>query len=144
MEASPNNRRGHKVREHSERLFCGNELFFAVPHRVYTLGLVKAMGMAEFKRYNTLRWLANFMANSQFRVAKATLATLDGVSSRRAFDVNTKLSERGLIRVNTTTKPYTYVVLLPSEFLGTGVKMCLVKEGNLVKLQTLVEPPQWR
>jgi hypothetical protein len=92
------------------------EPFYCVPIKLHECGIARELTGSEFKRYSTLLRLANYHKRTDFRVALAKLEQLDGVSPRRAHGVHPRLQERGLILVERNTNPYTYVVLLPSEW----------------------------
>ena len=143
MAAKPHSRTGNVHRVPSPRNLFPGELWFQTPHRVYTSGQAKVMGMAEFKRYCTLLLLWNFKGDHNFQVSKKTLEMLDGVSSRRAFDVTAKLTERGLILLDTSTKPFTYTLRLTSEWKELGTRLRLVNEGKTIRVEPHAEAPPW-
>jgi hypothetical protein len=93
-----------------------DEPFYCVPIKLHECGLARELTGSEFKRYITLLRLANYHKRKHFRVTLTRLRELDGVSPRRAHEVHPKLQKRGLILVERNTNPYTYVVLLPSEW----------------------------
>jgi hypothetical protein len=111
------------------------ELFLKTPHRMFTTGLVATMGNAEFKRYQTLLWVANAVNSNAFRIDVKDLERIDGVSPRRARDVNIKLEERGLILIERDTKPYRYVLLLVSEWKHGEAGIALERIGECVTIQ---------
>jgi len=92
------------------------EVFYCVPIKLHDCGLARELTGAEFKRYSTLIRLANYHKRIEFRATLAELEKLDGISTRRAHEVHPRLEEHGMIRVERDTNPYTYVVLLPSEW----------------------------
>jgi hypothetical protein len=111
------------------------ELFHKTPHRLFSSGLAGAMGNAEFKRYQSLLWVANTLNKNEFQIDVKELERIDGVSPRRARDVHVKLEERGLILIEKTTKPYRYVLLLLSEWRHGSAGISLTKIGNCVTVQ---------
>jgi hypothetical protein len=92
------------------------EPFYCVPIKLHECGLARELSGSEFKRYSTFLRLANYHKRKNFRVTLPKLAELDGVSPRRAHEVHPRLQERGLILVERNTIPYSYVVLLTSEW----------------------------
>jgi hypothetical protein len=92
------------------------EPFYCVPTKLYVCGLGRELTGSEFKRYSTFLRPANYHKRKNFRATLPELAQLDGVSPRRAHEVHPRLQERKLILVERHTNPYTYVVLLPSEW----------------------------
>lgn len=93
-----------------------HEPFYCVPIKLHECGMARELTGSQFKRYSTLLRLANYHKKTHFRTTLKELEKLDGVSPRRAHDVHPKLEERGLVLIETKTNPYTYVVLLPSEW----------------------------
>ncbi len=118
--------------------------FFTVPLALYESGLAARLTGSEFKRYTTLLRLSNYRYGSQ--KIQATLNELerrDGVSVRRAWLVNRKLQERGLVKVE-NTKPITYVLVPPAywpEVDETGAYLPPV-EGK--KRGGALEPLHWK
>jgi hypothetical protein len=92
------------------------EPFFFVPTKLFDCGLAAELTGAEFKRYITFLRRANYLERTSFQETLRDLGTLDGISARRAHEVHPKLEERGMILVERTTRPYTYRLLLPSEW----------------------------
>jgi hypothetical protein len=121
-----------------------DEHFFPVPLRLLDRGLVAAMSGSEVKRYLTLLRLANYEYGSRkIKRDLKELGELDGVSNRRAWQVNRKLQERGLVVVE-DTKPITYHLVLPDnwpEVDNTGVYIHL-REGKTTK--GTLEHLHWR
>jgi hypothetical protein len=105
-----------KERAGAGRIPFPGEIFYSVPVKLHECGLARELTGSEFKRYSTLLRLANYHKGLAFRATLKVLEDLDGVSPRRAHEVHPKLEERGLILVERNTNPYTYVVLLPSEW----------------------------
>jgi|GEM_PF-4471330 len=93
-----------------------DEPFYCVPIKLHDCGLAREMTGAEFKRYSTFLRLANYKKRTDFKETLSHLEKLDGISPRRAHEVHPRLEERGMILVERNTNPYTYVVLLPSEW----------------------------
>jgi hypothetical protein len=92
------------------------EPFFPVPIKLLECGLARLLTNAQFKRYITFLRLANYHKRNHFRATLPELERLDGISPRRAHEVHPRLEEYGMILVERNTNPYTYVVLLPSEW----------------------------
>jgi hypothetical protein len=91
------------------------EHFFSVPLALLDRGIAQEMTSSSLKRYVTLLRLSNFSyGNGCFRISLEDLEKLDGLSARRTHEISPKLEERGLIRVDRTTKPYTYTLVAPS------------------------------
>ena len=91
-----------------------DEYFFAVPLCLFDRGLVRVMSGSEFKRYLTLLRLSNYKYGTRIiQHSLKELEKLDGVSERRAWQVNGKLQERGLVQVE-KTKPTTYILVPPA------------------------------
>jgi hypothetical protein len=112
-----------------------DEHFFPVPLRLFKGGLVAAMSGSEVKRYLTLLRLANYEYGSRkIKRDLKELGELDGVSNRRAWQVNRKLQERGLVVVE-DTKPITYHLVAPDawpEVDNTGAYIHL-REGKTTR-----------
>ncbi len=91
-----------------------DEYFFAVPLCLLDRGLVRVMSGSEFKRYLTLLRKSNYQYGShRIQCSLEDLEKLDGVSVRRAWCVNRKLQERGLVQIE-KTKPTTYILVPPA------------------------------
>ena len=105
-----------KNRPGAGRIPFPGEPFYSVPTKLHECGLARELTGSEFKRYSTFLRLANCHRRKDFRVTLPKLAELDGVSPRRAHEVHPRLEGRGLILVERNTNPYTYVVLLPSQW----------------------------
>jgi hypothetical protein len=108
-----------------------DEHFFTIPLRLLDRGLVAAMSGSEVKRYLTLLRLSNYQYGSRkIKRELKTLRELDGVSNRRAWHVNRRLQERGLVILE-DTKPITYHLVLPDnwpEVDNTGAYIHLREE----------------
>ena len=90
------------------------EPFFAVPLCLFDRGLVHGMTVSEVKRYLPLLRLSNYKYGTRIiQRSLKELEKLDGVSVRRAWHVNRKLQERGLVKVE-ETKPTTYILVPPA------------------------------
>ena len=102
------------------------------------------MSGSEFKRYMTLLRKSNYRYGShRIQCSLDELEKLDGVSVRRAWCVNRKLQERGLIQVE-KTKPTTYILVPPAcwpEVDETGAYLPPV-EGK--KRGGALEPLHWK
>lgn len=105
-----------KERPGAGRIPFPGEFFYSVPIKLHECGLARELTGYEFKRYSTFLRLANYYKRLNFPATLVRLQELDGVSPRRAHEIHPRLQERGLILVERNTKPYTYVVLLPSEW----------------------------
>ena len=93
-----------------------DEPFYCVPIKLHDCGLARELTPAQFMRYSTLLRLANYHKRTEFRATLRELAALDGICPRRAHEIHPRLQERGMILVERNTTPYTYVVLLPSQW----------------------------
>lgn len=93
-----------------------DEPFYCVPIKLHDCGLARELTPAQFKRYSTLLRLANYHKRIEFRATLRELASLDGICPRRAHEIHPRLQEHGMILVERKTNPYTYLVLLPSEW----------------------------
>jgi hypothetical protein len=71
---------------------------------------------SEFMRYITFLRLANYRKRVSFRVTLGNLERIDGISPRRAHELHPRLEERRMILVEKDTNPYTYALLLPSQW----------------------------
>jgi hypothetical protein len=107
---------GDKNRPGAGRNPFPHEPFYCVPIKLHECRLARELTGSEFKRYSTFLRLANYHKRTNFQATLPALEKLDGISPRRAHEVHPKLVERGLILVERKTNPYTYVVLLPSEW----------------------------
>lgn len=92
------------------------EPFYPVPTKLHDCGLARELTPMQFMRYCTLVRLANYRRRNDFRASLRELEKRDGISPRRAHEVHPKLEEHGMISIERGTNPYTYVVLLPSEW----------------------------
>jgi hypothetical protein len=92
------------------------EPFFPVPIKLFDCGLTRDLMPSEFKRYVTLLRCANYHKRLSFRATLRELEKLDGISSRRAHEIHPRLEERRMIVIERNTNPYTYTLLLPSEW----------------------------
>jgi len=121
-----------------------DEYFFAVPLCLWDRGLVHGMTGSEVKRYLTLLRLSNYKYGTRIiQRSLKELEKLDGVSERRAWQVNGKLQERGLVQVE-KTKPTTYILVPPAcwpEVDETGAYLPPV-EGK--KRGGALEPLHWK
>ncbi len=106
------NRRGRD----NPRLIFPLETWFNVPYAIYRPGFADRMTGAMFKRYATIRYLANLKKKNEFQFTLEELERLDGISPRQAHEVNALLSEMRMISVDRRTKPYTYVVYASTEW----------------------------
>jgi hypothetical protein len=92
------------------------EPFVCVPLKLFECGLARKLKPSEFKRYVTLLRCANYHKRLSFRATLGELEKLDGISSRRAHEIHPRLEEHRMLVVERDTNPYTYAVLLPSEW----------------------------
>jgi len=93
-----------------------DEPFYCVPIKLHDCGLARELTASQFKRYSTFLRLANYYKRNSFRATLPELEKLDGISPRRAHEIHPHLEERGMVLIERNTNPYTYVVLLPSEW----------------------------
>lgn len=109
--------RGQKLsgRWHNRDPFPGVH-FFKVYLHLFDTGLIRVMSGSETKRFLTLLRLSNYKYGRQeFRIGLKELRDWDGVSERRAFHVNAKLLEHGLVEIK-GTRPTTYVLKHPDSW----------------------------
>lgn len=93
-----------------------DEPFYFVPIKLHDCGLARQLTPAQFKRYCTLVRQANYHKRNEFRATLPDLEKLDGISVRLAHEIHPRLQEFGMILVERHARPYTYVVLHPSEW----------------------------
>jgi hypothetical protein len=77
---------------------------------------LREMRGSEVKRYVTLRYLANERRSNVVQASLKELEKLDGVSPRRAHEVNGFLEEMRMVEVERHANPYRYRLYLPSEW----------------------------
>lgn len=92
------------------------EPFCCIPIKLHDCGLARELTPAQFKRYCTFLRLANYHKRTEVRATLEELERLDGVCPRRAHEIHPKLQEHGMIFIERNTSPYTYALLLPSEW----------------------------
>lgn len=102
--------------ESSRRNPFPDEPFFIVPLKLYDCGLATHLTPAQLTRYITFLRLANYRSRNDVRVTLPELERLDGICVRRAREIHPCLKDFGMILVEKWTRPYTYVVLHPSEW----------------------------
>ncbi len=121
-----------------------DDYFFHVPLCLLDRGMGRMMSGSEFKRYLTLLRLSNYKYGTRIiQRSWKELEKLDGVSERRAWQVNGKLQERGLITVE-NTKPTSYLLVPPAcwpEVDETGAYLPPI-EGK--KRGGALEPLHWK
>ncbi len=118
--------------------------FFTVPLALYESGLAARLTGSEFKRYTTLLRLSNYRYGSQkIQATLKELAELDGVSVRRAWLVNRKLQERGLVKVE-NTKPITYVLVPPAYWPDVDQTAAYLHPAQVKSTKGVPEPLHWR
>lgn len=100
----------------SSRLTFEGWDWFDVPSAIYRDGFACEMRGSEFKRYVTLKYLANKARSNVIQASLQDLAKLDGISPRSAIDVNGCLEEMGMMEVERTANPYRYRLYIPSEW----------------------------
>jgi len=93
-----------------------DEPFYVVPIKLLDCGLARDLTSGDFKRYSTFLRLANYYQKTEFQATLRGLERLDGISARAAFDTHARLQEHKMIIVERYTNPYTYALLLPSEW----------------------------
>ena len=121
-----------------------DEPFFAVPLCLLDRGLVRVMSGSEFKRYLTLLRLSNYKYGTRIiQRSLKELEKLDGVSVRRAWQVNGKLQERGLITVE-NTKPTTYILVPPACWPDVDETGAYLPPSQVKSAKAAPEPPHWR
>ncbi len=121
-----------------------DEYFFAVPLCLWDRGLVHGMTGSELKRYLTLLRLYNYKYGT--RIIQRSLKefeNLDGVSERRAWQVNGKLQERGLVQVE-KTKPTTYILVLPACWPDVDETGAYLPPSQVKSAKGAPEPLHWR
>lgn len=114
------------VRERSDmpRNSCGSSTriifedweWFDVSSALFQEGIARDMHGSEFKRYVALRYLANKHRSNVIQASLQYLEKLDGISPRRAHEVNACLEEMGMMEVDRRANPYRYRLYLPSEW----------------------------
>lgn len=97
-----------------------DEPFYCVPIKLHDSGLARDLTPAQFMRYCTFLRLANYYKRTDFQATLAELEKLDGICPRRAHEIHPRLQEHGMILVERNTDPYTYVVLVTSEWRNDG------------------------
>ena len=105
-----------KQKPKSKRNPFPDEPFYFVPIKLHDSGLARELTSADFKRYSTLLRLANYHQKNSFQATLERLEELDGIAPRTAHDVHARLGEHKMLIVERHTNPYTYVLLLPSEW----------------------------
>jgi hypothetical protein len=90
--------------------------WFDVSSAVFESGLAREMSGADFKRYVTLRYVANNARSNVVQLSLAELEELDGISPRRAHEVNAHLEEMRMLEVERKANPYRYRMFVPSEW----------------------------
>ena len=95
------------------------EPFFMVPIALLDTGLARSMRPTQIARYVTLLRVANWRCSTEISIDFRSLEELDGISTRTARDVHTKLQEHGLIRF-VRTNPHTYRLVPPCDWCDFG------------------------
>ena len=120
------------------------EHFFAVPLCLLDRGLVRVMSGSEVKRYLTLLRLSNYKYGTRvIQRSLKVLGKLDGVSERRAWQVNGKLQERGLITVE-NTKPTSYHLVPPACWPEVDETRAYLPPVEGTKKGGALEPLHWK
>ena len=102
------------------------------------------MGGSEFKRYMTLLRKSNYRYGShRIQCSLEELEKLDGVSVRRAWLVNRKLQERGLVKVE-DTKPITYILVPPACWPAVDQTGAYLHLAQVKSAKGASEPLHWR
>ncbi len=121
-----------------------DEPFFAFPLCLLDSGLDRMMSGSEFKRYLTLLRLSNYKYGTRIiQRSLKELEKLDGVSERRAWQVNGKLKERGLVQVE-KTKPTTYILVPPACWPDVDQTGAYVHPVQVKIAKGAPEPLHWR
>lgn len=101
------------------RIAFPDQLFVAVPMQVFESGLLRQLNGREIKRFLSLLRVANLqskMVGHKFQATLKDLEKIDGVSQRTAYRATRGLEARGVIWFTSDTKPFTYILNLPSEW----------------------------
>ena len=102
------------------------------------------MSGSEFKRYMTLLRKSNYQYGShRIQCSLEELEKLDGVSVRRAWLVNRKLQERGLVKVE-DTKPITYILVPPAYWPHVDQTAAYLHPAQDKSTKGAPEPLHWR
>ncbi len=121
-----------------------DEPFFAVPLCLWDRGLVHGMTGSEVKRYLTLLRLSNYKYGTRIiQRSLKELEKLDGVSERRAWQVNGKLQERGFVQVE-KTKPTTYILVPPACWPDVDQTGAYLHPVQVKSTKGAPEPLHWR
>jgi hypothetical protein len=115
--------------------------WFDVSSEIFVRGFVPSMTGAAFKRYVTLRYLANKNCNNVIQVSLLALEKLGGICPRRAHEVNAHLQEMRMVDVERDANPYRYRLYLPTEW-RKGVPPGSNSQGNTAP--RLVEGVPWQ
>jgi hypothetical protein len=105
-----------RSRRRSARILFPAEPWFTLPIKLVDCGLTSQLTGAAFKRYVTLSRLGNYYSRNEFQASLDELTRLDGISPRRAHEINAILGEHRMIIVERGKRPYNYVLLVPSEW----------------------------
>lgn len=106
----------HETGRTGHRIIFPTDPWFDVSSALYESGFACVMTPSMVMRYNTFRYIANRKGINEFEATMKELAALDGISPRQAIVVHALLAEMGMIAVERKTKPYRYVLFLPSEW----------------------------
>ena len=107
--------KGHSKHDNPRIIFPDFD-WFDISSDLLTGGFGAEMTGAAFKRYVTLRYLANKNRSSVVQESLIELEKLDGISPRRAHEVNAHLGEMRMVEVNREANPYRYRLYLPTEW----------------------------
>jgi hypothetical protein len=130
------------VRNRTRYPFVDRSFFFSLPLALIDSGLAAQMTGAEFKRYVTLLRIANYQyGNPEIRVSFGELEKLDGLSSRTARDITSRLAERGLIKIS-RTQPLTVTLVAPSCWPEADYDRPVLGKGR-VEIKTQIGPKSW-
>ena len=120
-----------------------DDYFFHVPLCLLDRGLVRVMSGSEFKRYLTLLRLSNYKYGTRvLQRSLKELEKLDGVSERRAWQVNGKLQDRGLVQIE-KTKPTTYILVLPACWPDVDETGAYLPPSQVKSAKGAPEPLHW-
>jgi ABC-type hemin transport system ATPase subunit len=131
---SQSSRASHKEKPGKGRIAFPDQLFVAVPIEAIESGLVRELNGGEIKRLLALLRVANHQCKEvgqRFQVRDEDLRRLDGASQRTAYRATRGLQARGVIWFTSDTKPFTYILNLPSEWRDRKGRPLAMAKPNL-------------